>query len=772
MNPQRSHRASDEGAMLIIALLVITTVSMVTGALLTVGNGKFATTVALRQVASTAYAADAAAKVAISDLELGSLAPDVATPGLPQDSHGSTLPWVYDNNVDGSGCFGASGAPDAPVAKSVLTLPSMYADNQSKTTYTATVTCSPVLGTGVFDSGPTNPITGGYSAGGPAGGGTGRALTITGTGTPALDLKVLGNGGNNQFVIHGDVVSAGQLSISNGNLYTDGTVTAASCSPGPSAVASQQTVCNGGSSVSDPLAGVAPNISAVPTQLGTWSGCVFQPGYYDDAKALTTATDNCTGGARFAPGTYYFDFHNNTADPTVSTWGANAVSANSTGAGSSYDVWTVNNDLIGGTYTSINSIPGRCINPIDNVSATSAISGPTSTGVQFVFGGDSQMYLNGDAQVELCAPKSSVTDQSPIAIYGLDGLDATRGQLAAGYAATASTQSPIAAPTVTSPSGGSQTAFTTSSGTLKAAVGATGGTTATWAGASKNDTGQLNLSGFTPATTIPAGSILQSATLQVRHGESATTPAHGTTSIATQLTYTVGGGAAKDVSAQLTTTGTPSALATDSIDLTSALAPYIHKGDATLGNLAVAYSESQSGNGTTNASVDSVLLVLKYFSPVLRGQTTTAIPNNCVATLACNLVDDGSGSNFSGSFVVQGATYIPGAGINLALGNQTQVVSLRWGLVAKLASLQSQNSFPFAYPVVTIPNEGPGFGASVTAVDLKVFLCTGAGPCSTSGAPALTSRVRFTDPVDSATGLLNPAPKTRQVQVLSWAEQR
>ena len=67
----RTGCANDDGAILIIAIVVVTAVALVVGAVLTRGDGSLRATVALRQVAGTTYAADGAAQVAINDLRTG-----------------------------------------------------------------------------------------------------------------------------------------------------------------------------------------------------------------------------------------------------------------------------------------------------------------------------------------------------------------------------------------------------------------------------------------------------------------------------------------------------------------------------------------------------------------------------------------------------------------------------------------------------------------------------------------------------------------------------
>ena len=68
---RRVRPGDDRGALLIIAIVVITVVALVTGFVLTQGDGSLRATVALRDVARASYAADGAAQVAINDLRTG-----------------------------------------------------------------------------------------------------------------------------------------------------------------------------------------------------------------------------------------------------------------------------------------------------------------------------------------------------------------------------------------------------------------------------------------------------------------------------------------------------------------------------------------------------------------------------------------------------------------------------------------------------------------------------------------------------------------------------
>ena len=146
MSRLRALRDDDSGAMLIVALIIITAVALVTGALLTQGGTNLRATVALEGVAGTSYAADTAAKVAVNDLRLGAKAPGWVAPTFP----GLWSDWVYTDNADGAGCFGADGTSP----KDSLEMKNVYPKAGDQTAdSSARVECSVVPGTGIFSAG-------------------------------------------------------------------------------------------------------------------------------------------------------------------------------------------------------------------------------------------------------------------------------------------------------------------------------------------------------------------------------------------------------------------------------------------------------------------------------------------------------------------------------------------------------------------------------------------------------------------------------------------
>jgi hypothetical protein len=126
----------------------------------------------------------------------------------------------------------------------------------------------------------------------------------------------------------------------------------------------------------------------VPSCVGSARLITFLPGLYTDANALTACANQTLW---FQPGTYYFRFP------------------------STADTWTIaNGSIVGGTPTATLTgsdpvMPGSCVSPLTTTTA--------NAGVQFVFGGTSNLDVKGDARIELCGSYSATTP--PVAIYGL-----------------------------------------------------------------------------------------------------------------------------------------------------------------------------------------------------------------------------------------------------------------------------------------------------------------------------------------------------------------
>ncbi|HJQ04578.1 MAG TPA: hypothetical protein VJ872_04000 [Nocardioides sp.] len=699
--------------MLIFALIIVTTIALVTGALLSKGWGNFAATVSLRNVAGQAYTADAAAKIAINDIVYGgsSTVPS-SVASYPNGIAGTPASWVYDNNTDGTGCFGKKASDGSPLTSldlsKVYTLP-------DGTIQSATIVCRPVLGTGLFGSGngtvPVTPAATDAFA---------RALTTVGTGTSgtAVDgITFKGLGSGSQIPIRGSIESNSFINVQAGTLQTNGTITAnpnSACTTSNSGAMSP--TCSGTYIPPDPSSVTAP-LSAVPTWRDPAAqGCSFQPGFYNNGLALSNAVNAC-GTATFASGKYYFDF----ADGKP---------------------WDISTTVIGGQAGAGSSIPGRCVSPIDS---------PTTAGVQFVFGGSSTMKLEDTSNVELCGPANG--GYAPITIYQQQ---------------TGTTPTPTTTPGMTSSNvttrantgGGDKTvAFAANGGsspTLTSALQATGNPTADWKASGNNSTGELDLQAFgANLNGIPVGSTITAAKLNVTYttkGGTGSNPFAGTLSV---------GVSGQAGTVPLAATGTDT-------DIAALLNAQLANGAFTATTPKIQILVGGSTNNNDSFSVDAATLTVTYVTPALR--QWSAVIGSPTPTPGQFIYQQGG--NFAGKFVVQGATYAPNGYINLVPGSSANaLVAFRWGIVAWGVNFKSQPSQLWGYPLVSIPDPGYGLGSAVTAVDLQVYVCSGSGPCAATGNPALTSRVQFTDGLNDK-GIVSPVAGQRQVNVLSWAEQR
>ena len=717
----------DRGALLIIAIVIVTVVALVTGFVLTRGDGSLRATVALRDVARASYASDAAAQVAINDLRTGY-----------NVGGGEPDPWYYINEI-GTGCFGYDGSGAATTPKDTLVLdglvPKLSGDTQS--VMSAAVTCSPEDATGA--QGSAVPISNGNKPG--------NAIHTLGTsGETGFRFKTNGSGG--AFRVRGGVWSNSDIvRDQNGNLESSESIRAhTGCTPAAAMVA--PVVNCGAGTASDPnyaseldIAGTG--IPQLRTPPASCSGSVtLQPGWYDDATKLNALTPNGSSNCfiHMTPGVYYFDFRNSPTDPL---YDASIV-------GGSASEWTINSGtIVGGTLTSDTTIPGRCVNPIDDVNAS---------GVQVIFGGDSRMVVDKGAQMELCATYHS--NRPPIAIHEQKSGNVTQTVIGPADARTATSVTNV---TAAGPDNvGTFTGATVPN--LETANGnqITGANLASWTNAStapgnSNSIRSITMTGFAPvAGSLPPGTVITSAQLKVTHRSTGTGNQQKNS-----VTFTPNIGSALPASVLQQNTGATSSLGTETIDLaTAAFKKTVHDQGFTGGSVQF----SATLGKTQVSQLDAVRLELTYYLPALRGQTTTSVPNNVVATPGGTPVVKGLGNT---TFLyIQGTTYTPLALIDLALNNIQESV-FRFGVIARALNVFETASFSYPGAVIELPDNSPGFGFETTIVQLKVYLCPGvASGCTTSsGELSLTARVKIFDEGGTPSN-------AREISVLSWSHPR
>jgi hypothetical protein len=280
-----------------------------------------------------------------------------------------------------------------------------------------------------------------------------------------------------------------------------------------------------------------------------------------------------------------------------------------------------------------------------------------------------------------------------------------------------------------------------------------------------SSTATLDLSGAI-ASGIPAGTRLSSAKVRIVYGTSSAATARSvklTPVSASGPGTTVSPATPVSLAAQVGGTTPPP---TQTFDVTTNLQQAVH--DQGLTDLKVAYSTTLAPGGSEQ--VDAVLLDLTYTVPSWRGETTAAVPGNCLAipytqgsagTGKCAVIY--TATNYKGAFYIQGTTYTPAAAIDIALSNITAQV-LRFGVIARALDLWETGAVSYQGPVIEIPDNSPGYGIGDTVVHLSVTVCPGASTCAYDPSNvSLRARVYIHDPTGG------PVAGSRQMAVQSWA---
>lgn len=711
----RMRPRSDEGAILIIAIIIVTVVAVVTGVVLTRGDGSLRATVALRDVARSSYAADAAAQTAINGLRTGH-----------NVGSGEPTPWYYTNAI-GTGCFGYDGSGGLTTPKDTLTLNNLIPkqSDETQSAMSAAVVCEPEDATG--EQGSAVPINNSNKPG--------NAILTLGTSGAENGFAFKTNGSGAAFRVKGGIWSNSNIyRDNNGNLESTESIRAVSgCSP-VNAMVAPVVNCSSGSAA-DPnypsdidLAGTGiPALQTPPASCPNNGSITLSPGYYDDVTKLNALTDtNNTCFIHLQPGTYYLDFHNESGDALF-----DADIASNAG-----NTWRIGSrkTVVAGTLTSDTTVPGRCVNPIDDINAQ---------GVQLIFGDTSRLTIDASGQdtaVEFCG--SYHASRPPIAIYGQPtGGDPTATVVDGGNALR-----PTSVP--------SAGLFT---GATAAALEDVGGAEAVWTKVGNgNQNTTMTVDGFAPSTAIPKGAVLTAAKLRIKHKEGSAA------STASSITFTAKDSSGTTALANSVNLPVRAASTPDDVNLASdtanwaALKRAVH--DKGFTGASVAYRAVMNTAAQT-ASVDSMRLELTYFVPQVRAQSGT------VSAVGGSPVIQVSGN--STTYYVQGTTYVPLAKIDLSLNNLDESV-FRFGVIARSLIVFETGSFTFPGAVIELPDNSPGFGFERTIVRLKVYLCPGvtSGCTPGGGELALESRVELFDEGGTA------GPPNREVTVLNWSHTR
>ena len=703
-------RRDDSGTALILALMFVTGIGLVVGSLLTYSAANIHAATVLAERAQTDYDVDGALQAAINNVR--------------QSSY---------NNASGQTCL-SSGSLDVPDASGG----------------TVRVVCSAGAGTGAAAG--LVPIT---SANKP-----GSAILTLGTNGSEPGLGLQSNG---TLLVKGRVVSnssitgggaSSVLSSPYAQVKAKGSCSTATISSNPAAVCNY-TPTSDADQFADPHdSSVFPTTytkyDPPPTAVSDLtyrsvpscgsSPITFQPGYYDDAAALSALTNTACANHTlwFRPGQYYFDFHN--------LEGGGGLSSN----GGKGDVWTINDSsirIVAGTpqgwttspFTAP-TIPGSCVSPLTTTS---------NNGVQFAFGGDSRLVLTS-GQMEVCGQYYS--DKPSLAVYGMpSGSDPTN-------TAVLKTNGSGSTPTgniAFSPWSALQDQDNTAA---SATLDSTGATTDTTAG--------VTVSGFSTAS-IPAGSILKSAQIEVRHRETVTSGSLKSISASGTVDTTA------IASTNLTSS---SSWHTDTITVPiSSIETKLHAGTTVTSNVTVkAVVARKTGSNPQNivtVDLDSIQLRLTYKPPAVRGETTNINgAANCIGTAPftstqnCALVTT---SGAQSRLYFQGTTYTPKAALDISLTNVSSQV-FRAGLITRSLRITVTASSSYTGPVIEVPDDSQGFASAPLDMYFTAYVCpdgstcTGVSPPSSPWVAMGQARASFTDTS------ITPTPGSRQVTVQSW----
>ncbi|MEY2566190.1 MAG: hypothetical protein QOE35_719 [Actinomycetota bacterium] len=672
----RSWRAAEEtGSALVIALVFLSVFGLLMGFLLSFSETAFKATGVVRQKRSQSYSADGAVDAAIKAMQSYTLA--TCPTFTPQAINGVSTK-VFTNGV-GSTCA-----------------PNSDEDNLTNAPGQAVLT----MATGSEDG-----------------------FTNSSSNTLAVGGSVFSNttiiGGSKQIAVDGLVEAKGTCSgITSADADGSGNPQGVKCS-------------NTGGGF-DPAHGVDPNYPAettvVPTRLvgptcpAGWL-VTLQPGYYDSAAALSALTGSACADRVlwFKPGVYYFDFSFASGCSSVScVW--------SIQPGGSRTSYVVGGEPLGWDPTAgarpTNVFPTDPALPRPQACRTGKTTPKATTGVEFIFGGQSQISMANGASLELCAPPNTTKQQ--IALYGLK----------TGSAAPTATQ------VVPNANAGVAGDLAFSNPTNAYAFDAS---TADASLPSNNTKAGIALVGYGLSPAPAAGSRLEGALLRIRHrevGGTAGTTVRATVTLATGATCPATGWTNDAAGCHRAfTLGFKTALAEDQVNL---VANGLTTVSQALG-FSVAYEVLRNTSPATAASLDAVVADVTYTTPAFEslGGCLAVAPYPATSG-SCALITAGPKPRVA----FNGTVYAPTAAIDLHL-NQDASASGR-GIIARTLVLSlSGNLAPgqaaISSPVVAVSGSGTSRRILFTAKYCATAPAT-VGSCSDAALTTLLeARVDFDD---------------------------
>jgi hypothetical protein len=390
MMPGRARMHDDRGATLILVLIIVTVVGLVMGAVLLYAGTNLSSTVALRSKTGDTYSVDAAGNAALAQLKNDEM--HCTNPGGTTAQLGSSGNPFY--SADGGTSVNATirctpDADDGLVTKTIITKSGhgVTIDDGNLPNYALLALWRNSLTDGITSNGGLCVLNGNVASDGVVNAATGTFGVRTGgcaSGSGGLTLRAHGTTGTD-----GCVRGTGRFAPTRCTGLRN--LIGRPAQPAPT----------------DPITRVNPAPVCDPSN----TYAAFLPGKYTDVGLLNTPCGGLPAQFEwFSPGTYYFDYG------ATWNWPSTLV------AGTPTSGPTTDNDkeapstpaLTGIDPTQASTLPGLAQAQLPNACADPAAQ-KQFPGVQFVFGGSSQVLANG-VSAEICATYSNTS--APTAIYG------------------------------------------------------------------------------------------------------------------------------------------------------------------------------------------------------------------------------------------------------------------------------------------------------------------------------------------------------------------
>jgi len=461
------HRPKDEGASLLIVLIIVTVVSLVMGAILALADTNLRATVQLRDQTKDNYGADAAAQAAVTQLQNGKLTcNDPTTAGNATFGNGTTPFYAAVQTQGGPLNAAASCSPDKIDGATTTTIP---------------------IGSGVGIGGGDNNLPA-YALLAMEPNSASEGITFP------LSNKTI-------CIENGKVASNSAINATNNILgvRVTGTGTASDCSTGsPTSPYGTLTVQAHGA---NGTGGCLPNKTtqykptacqdmaslistpSAPTPSTTSIGTVnpapvcktkssvtyaaFVPGKYTSVSLLNSPCSGGTDFEWFSPGTYFFDYGSTPWQWPTTLVGGTPTSGPSTNNADGSITTPAITTVIPTSATTLPDLGGIPAWPTSSTQHPNACADPSAQrqypGVEFVFGGASTITPNQFGNAELCGTYDA--NNPPIAIYGtssssdVPGISAQTLCKSGASAVTCSAANPTANGTLINPTANGQAQF-------------------------------------------------------------------------------------------------------------------------------------------------------------------------------------------------------------------------------------------------------------------------------------------------------------------------